>query len=158
MAGTDRRFDATKFRSAIKFAMEMGFPDEVSKQITWHWNPVRQYNKKLDASGMPFDLSQGNVNSEADITPMIVDCAVKFQPTGTTTRVGGTALGIMDVANATATLLDVDYNALRQHGEGKFPDKAVMDTDVYLVQLIGPPYGLFEVTIYDVYLQAIDET
>lgn len=157
MAGTDSRFDATKFRNAIKFAMQMGFPDETTKQITWHWTPIRTF-LHADSGGLPLKWDAANVVTETDVADMIVDCAVKFAESGNTTRVGGTGLGIMDLASATVTLLDVDYDALLVHGDGVFPNQAVLDENVYVVQIVAPPYGLFDVTVWDVYLQAIDES
>ncbi len=157
MAGTDSRFDSAKFRSAIKFAMRMGFPEETIQQITWHWNPNRVF-KKTDSGGFPLDWAASQVQSESDISDVIVDCAVKFVPVGGGTRIGGTELGVFDVASAVVTLLDVDHDALVAHGNNDFPDTATMDGDLYIVNFTAPPYGLFDVIIYDVHLQAVDET
>lgn len=156
MAGTDSRFNAAQFRSAIKFAMQMGFPNETEKQITWEWTTERTYLKN-DSGGYPYEWDQSEVTSTTAITPMIVDCAVKFQPQGSTTRVGGTELGIFDTANMVVTMLDTDYDLLLAHGT-TFPDKATVDNAIYIVQLIGPPFALFEVNVYEIYLQAIDES
>lgn len=157
MAGSDPRFDSAKFRDAIHFAMRMAFPEDVSRQITWHWTPSRTYDN-ADSGGFPLKWDAANVVSEVDVDDLIVDCVVKFAVAGNTTRVGGTALGIMDIANATVTLLDVDHDALVVHGNGVFPDQAVLDGNVYVVQIVAPPYALFDVTVWDVYLQAIDES
>jgi hypothetical protein len=157
MAGTDSRFNATKFRNGIRFAMAMGFPEDTEKQITWQWTPRRTF-KKHDSGGEPFEWTSSQVNTEVDVTDMVVDCAVKFATSSSSTRVGGTALGIMDIASATVTLLDEEHDALMAHGNGVFPDKALMDGATYMVQITAPPYGLFEVTVYDVYLQAVDES
>lgn len=157
MAGSDSRFDPERFRTAIRFAMEMGFPDDSAKQITWSWNPKRTFNK-ADSGGLPLEWKPTQVVTESDITSKIVDCSVRFVPVGGATRVGGTELGIMDIAGAVVTLLDVEYDALLAHGNGVFPENASMDGNRYVVQIIAPPYGLFDVTIYDVHLQAIDES
>lgn len=157
MAGTDPRFDAARFRTAIKNAMVMGFPNETEKQITWTWDVERTF-VTADSGGFPLDWSAAQVDEESDIADLIVDCAVKFTPVGGASRVGGTELGIMDVANVEATLLDVDYDALLVHGGGRFPNKAMLDGNVYVVQFVAPPFGLFEVNVYSVALQAIDES
>ena len=155
MAGTDARFDAAKFRSAIKFAMKMGFPGEVSKQITWVWNPHRIF-KVEDSGGEPFEWLPVEVESETDISPLIVDGAFTFRDTGDTNRVGGTQLGVMDTANIVITLLDVDHDALFVHGKGDFPDEVHIDGTVYIVQIVAPPYALFDVTVFDVHCSTVD--
>lgn len=155
MAGTDSRFDATKFRTSIKFAMHMGLPGSTQEQITWQWTKERTFNNP-DSGGDPFVWSAGHVTSEVDITDMIVDCAVKFTaPAGT--RVGGTGIGIIDLSTVDVTFLDTDWNALIAHG-GRFPEKARIDGDEYTVQIVEPPVGLFDVTVYTVRLQSTDES
>lgn len=157
MAGSDSRFNAAKFREGIRFAMEMGFPQDEAKQITWRWTPRRTYQKP-DSGGSPFDWQASQVVTERDIEDYIVLCAVEFQPASGATRVGGTALGVFDLATAKVTLLDVDYDDLLDHGNGEFPDEAYMDGNRYATQLQAPPMGLLEVTVYQVLLQAPDET
>ena len=157
MAGTDSRFNATLFRDSVRFAMQMGFPQDSAQQITWRWTPNRSYLKP-DSGGFPFEWAPAQIDTEVDVTDFIVTCAVEFKPTGGATRVGGTELGIMDVATAIVTLLDTDYDALLAHGNNIFPDLAVLDGNVYVPQIKGPPQGLFSVTVYSVYLQAIDES
>lgn len=157
MAGTDPRFNATQFRDAIRFAMTMGFPAETSKQITWQWDTAREFSRP-DSGGFPLEWTAANVESFSDVSDIIVDCAVEYTAVGGASRVAGTELGIMDVSNAKVTLLDVDYDVLLGHGGGVFPNKASVDGNIYEVQFIAPPFGLFEVTVYSVALQAIDET
>ena len=157
MAGTDPRFPSAKVRAGLKFAMQMAFPEDSAQQITWQWTIKRDF-KKQDSGGFPFEWTSSQVQSQTVITDKIVDCAVQTKAPAGTTRVGGTTMGIMDIASATVTLLDVDYDALVAHGLGDFPDQAVMDGAVYVVQTKGPPEGLFDVTVYSIYLQAIDES
>lgn len=157
MAGTDTRFNATRFRNGIKFAMEMAFPDDETKRFTWHWTTKRTYTKQ-DSGDFPFEWNQSQVASEPTIDDLQVDVAVKFQPVGSESRVGGTDLGIFDLATIQATLLDTEYETILDHGDGRLPDQATVDGSVYVVQMWQPPLGLFEVTIYQVLLQAVDET
>lgn len=156
MAGSDSRFDPTKFRDAIHFAMRMGFPEDTQQQVTWHWNVQREFIR-ADSGGEPYEWSASQVVGETDISDIIVNCALKFADTAGGSRVAGTSLGIMDVANATVTLLDDEYDALLAHGSGKFPNQALIDDAIYQVVFIKPPQGLFEVTVYEVLIQAIDE-
>lgn len=156
MAGSDSRFDATKFRDGIHFAMRMGFPEDTEKQITWQWDTERTFTRH-DSGNEPFEWKAAEIVTETDITDLTVLCAVKFATSANSTRVGGTALGVMDLSNATVTMLDEEYDALLAHGNGSFPDKAIMDDAIYQVQITAPPYGLFEVTVYDILLQAVDE-
>lgn len=155
MAGSDSRFNAAQFREAIHFAMSMGFPEDENQQITWQWDLLRQFVSQ-DSTGSPWEFKASEVVSEVDVEDMIVNCAVKFNPAGST-RTDGSPLGILDVASATVTMLDEEFDALMAHGSGRFPNKAKLDEATYEVQYIAPPYGLFEVTVYDIILAAIDE-
>ncbi len=155
MAGSDSRFDAAKVRSALHFAMSMAFPGDTSKQITWLWKPSRTFNKTADSGGQPFDWTAADIKTEVDIEPMTVLCALNFKLDNSPARVGGTALGIMNVASGTVTMLDVDHDALVAHG-GRFPDQAKWDDGIYNVQITAPPYALFDMTVWDVYIQAPD--
>lgn len=157
MSGTDTRFNATKFRNGIKFAMEMAFPEDSSKRFTWHWTPERTYHKP-DSGGFPLEFKQSQVATEVDISDFIVDVACKFTAVGSNSRVGGTELGVFDIASIEATLLDTDYEALKAHGNGRLPDQAMVDGSIYTVQIWKPPLGLFDVTIYQAILQAQDES
>lgn len=156
MAGSDPRFNAAAFRTAIQSTMQMGFPDEQSQQITWVWVPEYKYNSTPDPGGFPLDWSAAEIKTTEDIAPIIVNCAVQFTATTTTSRIGGTDLGVMDVENAIVTLLDVDYDSLVTHGSGVFPQRASLNGSVYVTQFIGPPFGIFDVTLYTVYLQSVD--
>lgn len=157
MAGSDTRFNAAKFRNGIRFATQMGFPEDSSKQFTWHWTPKRTYARP-DSGGFPLEWKAIEVTSEVDVTDLIVDVAVSFKALGSATRIGGTAAGIFDVASITATLLDEDFATILAHGSGNLPDEATVEGTVYVVQIWKPPVGLFDVTIYQAILQATDET
>lgn len=157
MAGTDSRFNATKFRDGIRFAMQMGFPEDEQKGLAWRWTTKRTFTT-TDSGDLPLVWDDTQVVQSTAPSDMIVDCAVAFAQGGGQARVGGTSLGVMDIAQVTVTLLDTDYDALMAHGSNVFPDKAVIDGNVYIVQYVAPPIGLFEVTVYQVALGAIDET
>lgn len=157
MAGEDTRFSATKFRDGIRFAMRMGFPEDETRRFTWHWTTERTFNKQ-DSGGFPLEWTTSQVTNEVNVADLVVDVAVTFKPVGTTTRVGGSAIGVFDAAAIIATLLDEDYEELLAHGDGRLPDQATVDGALYVVQMWPPALGLFEVTIYQAILQAVDET
>lgn len=155
MAGSDSRFSASKFRDAIHFAMQMGFPEDSSERLTWKWITQREFHKE-DSGGLPYEWKASQVVSETVVSDLSVKCAIKFTATQSGSRVAGTALGVMDVASAVVTLLDTEYDLLLAHG-GRLPDQAEIDGALYEVQFVAPPTGLFDVTVYDVYIQAVDE-
>lgn len=157
MAGSDTRFNAAKFRNGIRFAMQMGFPEDTSKQFTWHWTTKRTYLKP-DSGGFPLEFKQSQIDTQVDVDDLVVDVAVSYTQTTSASRIGGTELGVFDVASITATLLDTDYATLLDHGDDVLPDQATVDGNLYIVQNWRPPVGLFEVTIYQANLQAVDET
>lgn len=157
MAGTDRRFNATRFREGIKFAMQMGFPDQTAQQITWRWTTERTFSK-ADSGGNPYTWASSQVTDTTVLTDLIVDCAVKFQPVGAGTRVAGTAIGTFDQSTVEVTMLDTDWDLLMAHSDDRLPNQAVIDDNIYHVLFVGPPLGLFDVTVYQLFLAAVDES
>jgi hypothetical protein len=155
MAGSDSRFSATQFREGIRFAMNMALPTEEEERITFQWDTERTF-EQTDSDGAPFVWSAGQVTSTDTIDDLQVTCVVKIQNPASR-RMDGTSLGIMDVTNAEVTILDEEWAEVMEHG-GRVPDRALIGGNQYLVRLVGPPVGLFEVTIYRLYLQAMDES
>jgi len=167
MAGTDSRFDATAFRDAIRFAMTMGLPDTETERATFIWNVDREFVID-DAAGSPFEWGETAAYTST-YGEVQIPVAVEFLSKGGDTQ--DTRLGQMDVSRIIVTILDEDFPALEQVSQGHaghFADKirfggpiaAVTDQEYayYDIQFVGPPLGLFDVTVYQVYAQAIDES
>ncbi len=151
MAGTNPAFNPAVFRSTIKSTMLMGMPTDVSKRLTWHWKREVEFAKQ-SASKKPYDWTAtptvdlpGNTSVSGD--KLVVDYALEFA-TGTGDE---TPLGRFDSTRAVVTLLDEDYEKV------KTADYATVDDSTYDIVYTAPPMGLFEVTVWEVHLQARDE-
>lgn len=156
MAGTDSRFDSARFRTAIKFAMKMGTPEDTTKRVTFRWTVDKTYTK-ADSGGSPYTWTASPVttNNPADIQ---VDCAVSFvgqKAGGARTAPEGTGVGEFDTTHGVITLLDVDY--VQIFSAGRRADQVIIDGDTYDIQYVAAPYALFDVTVYDLHIASIDE-
>ncbi len=151
MAGTDSRFDASAFRDAIHFAMTMGLPNTVNERATFKWKVEREFSKH-DAKGSPWDW--GDTPSTEETLPDVqIPVAVELLSKGGDTL--DTHFGEFDVARAIISVLDEDFVELTQNG--RFADQVEMADALYDIQFVAPPVGLFEVTVYSIHAQAVDE-
>jgi hypothetical protein len=141
-------FNAAQFRDAIKFAMNMGLPNTVSERATFRWTPDYTYSTS-DPGGTPYDLESTPTATDAP-EDVQIDCAVEFVSKANAS--GGTALGPFDVTRAVITILDTDYSSVAG------ADQVLLGENTYKVDFVAPPMGLFEVTIYQVYCTAVDES
>lgn len=153
MAGTNSAFDASVFRTAIRNAMVMGLPTATEERATFKWKVRRDY-EVADSNENPFNWS-----STPDVTTTYPDiqvtCAVEFFSKGGDTQ--GTRVGELDVSRIIITLLDEEWEEVLLNGDDNVPDFVQMDDAEYKVLFVGPPIGLFDVTVYQVFIQAIDE-
>lgn len=157
MAGTDPRFDPAKFRTAIKFVMHMGAPEDTNQRVTFRWTVDNTYAKK-DSGGSPFNWTESPAVSDAP-DDVQVDCAVSFagaKAGGSRTAPDGTAVGEFDTTHGVITLLDVDYAQI--FSDGRRADLVIIDSDTYEIQYVAAPYALFGVTVFDLHIASVDET
>jgi hypothetical protein len=147
------QFPEALFRNAIQNTMRMGMPEDESKRLTWWWNREKDYVRP-DPTGKPYGWSEapttnvaGGPNGEDHL---VVDYAIEFsaRPAGSVV----TALGEMDTSRAVVTLMDADWQQV------KTADYARIGDARYKIQFEAPPMGLFEVTVHQVYLEAVDES
>lgn len=141
-------FDAAAFRSAIRSTMEMGLPNATSERATFVWKEERTYQKQ-DPGHNPYSW---DATPTTDVThaEVRIPVAVEFsaRPAGSL----DTVMGQFDTARAIITVLDVDY-ALIQGA-----DYVKLGENLYIIDFVGPPMGLFEVTVYQLQCSAVDET
>ena len=141
-------FNATAFRDAIRSTMEMGLPNTVAERATFRWKPERSYAVQ-DQAENPYDWTDTPVTEDvpADVQ---VAVAVEFEahPAGSV----DTALGQFDTSRAIITVLDTEYASIVGANE------VLLGENTYTVQFVAPPVGLFDVTIYRIYVEAVDES
>lgn len=148
MAGTNAGFNAAQFRTAIKNAMHMGLPSDTTERATFKWMPVRAFSVE-DPGSKPYNWTS-TPTSETLHVDVQIDCAIEFvsRPAGSR----DTPVGQFDASRATLTVLDVDYPSI----EGA--THVAIGGNTYEIQFVGPPLGLFDVTVYQLYAEAIDES
>lgn len=146
VSGFGENFDSTIFRNNIKNVMRMGAPNAIEERVTFCWPAEKTYVGKVDPSGRPYDLAAATsaVVQKDDIQ---VDCAVELLDRNPT----GTPIGEFNNPRATITVLDVDYEKI------KGSTIVLIGGNTYDVNYV-EPVGLFDVTIFTIHAQAVDES
>ena len=151
MAEPSPDFNASEFSDAIKQTMRMGMPSDPDEQLVWHINPVVSFSyqdpaiKPYDWSATPVVDQPGDPDHPTGIVS--VDYALEFAASGG----GETEVGRFDQSRLTVTVLDLDFEQIKN------ADYAKIGNVYYDIKFIGPPTGLFDVTVYTIYLVARDE-
>jgi len=151
MAGTsDSRaaaFNATKFRDGIKFAMNMGLPEDTSERITFRWKTIYEFDIE-DNSGNPYDFSSTPQQTFSRPDVQIV-AAVEVANDNVP---DGTSIGGFNNPTAIITVLDEEYALISD------ADMVILGGSTYDIMYTAPPIGLFDVTVYQIHAVAVDET
>lgn len=151
MAGEYSGFSASQFRTAIKFAMNMGKPDDVNQRVSFAWS-VRRTFAAADEGENPFDWT---AIPATEIAPpgVEIDCAVEFveQPTLLSNA------GKFTNSKIVVTILDTDYTSIFDDA-GVRADLIIADGNTYEVEFESPPMGLFDVTVHQIHARARDES
>lgn len=150
-------FSAARFRDGIKFAMRMGIPTQVPERVTFKW-PVNKTYASADVRGVPYDFSTSpaSTTQTADVPiSLTLPCAVEFAESRSTS--GETSVGSFDTASLKLTLLDDEYTQL-QHETLGLPTDLLVNGNDYKIDYYAPPLGLFDVSVYQIYASARDES
>ena len=144
--GFGENFDSTVFRNNIKNVMRMGAPNACEEKVTFRWPAEKTYVGKTDPSGRPYDLASAtsSVVQKEDIQ---IDCAVEILDRNPT----GTPIGEFNNPRATITVLDIDYKKVQGS------TIVLIGGNTYDVNYV-EPVGLFDVTIFTIHAQAVDES
>jgi hypothetical protein len=120
----------------------------VAERATFRWNVERTYAIE-DPSHNPYEWDEipSTELSHADVT---IPVAVEFSARPAASL--DTAIGQFDVGRAVITVLDVDYALITG------ADLVLLGENTYVIDFVGPPIGLFAVTVYQMYASAMDET
>jgi hypothetical protein len=141
-------FNADAFRDGILFAMQMATPQDEDQRVTFRWADQKEYDVK-DRTGKPYVWTQEpeSVVTRDDVQ---VPCAVRF--VSRTTLAGQNAVADMDTSRAELTLLDEQYQLVKD------ADIVLIGTNEYKPDFVAPPSGLFGETIWTMFVSAIDES
>lgn len=141
-------FDADVFRSKIRDTMRMGLPSATPEAPIFRRHMERDFQID-DPARNPYDWTDAPT-STVTYVDVQVPVAIEFsaRPAGSL----NTVLGEFDVSRAVITVLDVDYEQIR------YADEVLLGGNRYRIQFTGPPIGLFSVTVFQMYAEAVDES
>jgi len=149
MAGSDPRFPYAKFREAILFAMRMANPNTSAEEATFIWETENTFARP-DASGRPFVWEDAPVTSVTESTPTHVDCIVEF--VARVSQEQQTSVGEFTPSRVVVYLFGEEYaivkNAVRVKVGG----------NTYKIKSVGATISLFEMDMYPIYAEALDES
>lgn len=147
MAGASPLFDADLFRTQIRATMTMGLPGNVADRATFRWRADTTYSSE-DSANKPWLWTESPATNlvHADVQ---VPVAMEIMRTA---EQDGTSVGDFEAVRVVLTLLDVDYAQVIG------ADVVLLGQNVYNIDFIEPPIGLFDVTVYRFHLRATDET
>lgn len=153
--GISASFDATQFRNAITFAMQMGTPPDTAKQAKFikkstdrtYWkNNIPVISPKLDRDGLPLDPTV-EVRTSAD-TSISANCAIEID------RADADELpvGNFRATKAIVTFLDTDYALVVGCQE------MIYNGDRYIYGYEPEGLGLFDVGVNTMIFYAVQES
>lgn len=150
MRTTDPRaasFDASAFREAIVFAMNMGMPEDECERATFKWKKEITYSV-ADPSSRPYrwDETPERIVAKEDCQ---IPVAIERSPGLASSE---TAIASIQSPRIIVTVLDEHYASVES------ADTIEVDGAEYTINFVAPPVSLFEVTVYTIYAQAIDES
>jgi hypothetical protein len=143
--GIPYQFNADAFRTAIRFVFEMAEPPEQERAVTFHFADTVAFNGPADGEQVPFDPAETIVRTTP--APVRRPCDVEFVKASDEP----TAFGIVIPAKVKVTLLDVDYEDVK---EATF---IIVNGDRYLRHYEPPAYGLFDVGLHEMVFIAENE-
>lgn len=146
VSGFGENFNSTVFRNNIKNVMKMGAPNSIEERVTFRWPATKTYSVKTDPTGRPYDLAS-DAASVVEVEDVQVDCAVEILDRNPT----GTPIGEFNNPRATITVLDTDYEQIAGSSI------VLIGGNTYQVNYV-EPVGLFDVTVYTIHVQAVDES
>lgn len=139
-------FNATEFKDAIHFAMQLGAAPDAAEQIKFHFASTLVYNGSADGREVPFDPTATVTSTTPD--PVHVDCAIEYLDV----EDQSTGFGLMAPTKIALTLLDEDYTQVKDS------IYVTIHGDRYDYRRTEPPQGLFDVGLYVMHFTATNET
>jgi hypothetical protein len=147
VAGASPRFNAAKFRTGIRGAMEMGTPSGSAERITFHFAPTTTTTATHDGAGVPFDPSEHQTVTPAPA--VTATCVVEFFDAG---GEAFTPFGVTRPARVVVSLFEDEYAVVRTASH------VTIRGDLYGFSHEPPAFGLFDVTFHQLVYRTETET
>jgi hypothetical protein len=168
MAGSDPRFNKARFEEAIRFAMKMGAPTDVTQQAIFHFRTKRVYPEgtRLDQEGKPLNSSvKAEYLSPEPLT--LEHVAVESSPANPQEL----PVGVRIPTRVEITLLDAEYQQIKDRaatieidedttietGE-EFAYEVELGGDRYRIGYRPPPFALFDSDVHQLVCYALEES
>jgi hypothetical protein len=137
-------FPADEVRAALRFAMQMGTPNNVADQLSFRWTAQPLVSGPTDQAGRPLRWTQP---LDPAAPPAIADKRVTCLAVQGKLGDDWTTIGPLDPTTLTVLLLDTEYDELVAHG-GRLPDQAVMSNVVYFDVVEAQVQALFGMDVH----------
>lgn len=143
MAGLSSSIDTAAIRTLLRQTMLIGAPPNPADGVTFRWSTQQTAAGPTDPTGVPYDFTStpASVVTQPDVQ---VPCSVRY----TAGQYAETPLGDFDTTRPVLTLMDVDYLAVQG------ADKVLIGGQVYSIAYVAPPEGLYDLTVWTIYLEA----
>jgi hypothetical protein len=147
MAGSNPGFDASAFRTGIRFVYDMAAPPVEGERAIFYFPSQLVYNAAIDGEDVPFD-PQATVQRLPPRVVTDVPCGVEYFDAQGQEIVFGT----VTASRIAITLLDED------HSQVKGCAYVTIGGDKYLFKRTETPSGLFDVGLYTMHFTSENET
>lgn len=147
-------FDSAAFRSAIAGVMTMSAPNDPTERVQFVFHPARTYENE-DPAGNPYSWDAApatETGGDGAGNPRYVEIPVAIEFVSRTSQARDTSLGYMLPSHVDLYILDTYID------EVQGADEVLIDGNLYNINAWYPPIGLFDVTLYSVTCEAIDES
>lgn len=162
MAGADPTgaFVADDFRASIRATMLLGMPEDQDQRPIFLFPRARTYAVE-DKAHLPFDWTTTPATDSDPDEPRTVKCGTEADEVLCAWEAAGgrggtqsneTPFGDFDSERLVVTMLDVDFALIDGF------DRAMFSGNTYRYQFEGPRTGLYEVTVHQLVLGAVDES
>lgn len=147
MAGSNSDFDASAFRTGIRFVFDMAAPPVEGERAVFWWESGLVYTSPVDGEDVPFD-PHATVQRTPGRRVSGVACGIEYQDAQGQEIVFGT----VTASRLAITFLDQDYDKVKGCAY------VTIGADKYLYKRTQPPSGLFDVGLYTMHFVSENET
>lgn len=136
MSGTIPGFDPDEFRNALRFAMDMGAPNDAAQRATFYFPKTVTATGPTDASGAPYSPDAAVTRAQSK-PPVTVSCAIEDAAgSADETRIGrfgdGIIITLFDEEFAQVTGFEfVGYRGLRYDYDRELLGSSLGSVDIH---------------------------
>ena len=142
-------FDAAAVRDALTFAMRMGMPENEEERVKFVFKAQHTFAQQ-DPTGNPYEWGATPVTTEGAYREVEVPVAMEF--IGRTSQGRDTSMGYLLPSHVDVYILDTYIDDVKD------ADEVLIDGNTYKIVAWPPPLALFDMTVYPVTLEAVDES